>query len=337
MLKTHMFLLHKNIKIIFNYILGPLLGVWLFYSLYKQVKAQPHLQGSIQLIKQAPFGNQAFAFWIVILLSFVNWGIEAKKWQLVLREIQRINYFVAFKAVLSGVTLSLNTPNRIGEYGGRILYINEGNRIKAISVSIAGSMSQLIITLLMGCGGLIFILFTKQSAAEHIMGLSFFWIKILLLISAITAGVLLIIYFRLSWLIKIIEKIPPVVKYAHYINVLEDFHAKELLRLLFLSFFRFMVFVIQYILLLQVLKVEITWIEGFWIISILFLVLAIIPSFAIADLGIRGKFSIELLTLYSANTIGIIGTTFGIWFINLFIPAIAGSILILSVKIFKER
>jgi MFS family permease len=239
--------------------------------------------------------------------------------------------------VLSGVTLSLNTPNRIGEYGGRILYINEGNRIKAISVSIAGSMSQLIITLLMGCGGLIFILFTKQSAAEHIMGLSFFWIKILLLISAITAGVLLIIYFRLSWLIKIIEKIPPVVKYAHYINVLEDFHAKELLRLLFLSFFRFMVFVIQYILLLQVLKVEITWIEGFWIISILFLVLAIIPSFAIADLGIRGKFSIELLTLYSANTIGIIGTTFGIWFINLFIPAIAGSILILSVKIFKER
>jgi hypothetical protein len=98
-----------------------------------------------------------------------------------------------------------------------------------------------------------------------------------------------------------------------------------------------MVFVIQYILLLQVLKVEITFIEGFWIISILFLVLAIVPSFAIADLGIRGKLSTELLTLYSANTIGIIGATFGIWFINLFIPAIAGSILILSIKIFKEK
>jgi hypothetical protein len=90
-------------------------------------------------------------------------------------------------------------------------------------------------------------------------------------------------------------------------------------------------------LLLQVLSVEISWIQGFWIISILFLVLAIIPSFAIADLGIRGKFSTELLTLYSANTIGIIGTTFGIWFINLFIPALAGSILILGIKIFKEK
>ncbi len=332
-----MFRLHKNIKILFNYILGPLLGAWLFYSLYKQVKAQPHLRDSIELIKQAPFGTHSFTFWTVIVLSFINWGIEAKKWQLVIRGIQQISYPVAFKAVLSGVALSLNTPNRIGEYGGRILYINEGNRIKAISLSIAGSMSQLIVTLLMGCGGLIFILLTKQPGVGFIMGLSFFWIKILLFISAVTAGILLVIYFRLSWLIKIIEKISAVVKYAQYISVLEDFHAKELLRLLFLSFFRFLVFVIQYILLLQVLKVDMWWIEGFWIISVLFLVLAIVPSFAIADLGIRGKFSLELLTMYSANTIGIIGTTFGIWFINLFIPAIAGSILILSVKIFKEK
>ncbi len=332
-----MFRLHKNIKILFNYILGPLLGVWLFYSLYKQVKGQPHLQDSIELIKQAPLGNHALKFWIVVILVFANWGIEARKWQLLMKGLQRISYFVAFKAVLSGVALSLNMPNRIGEYGGRILYVKEGNRIKAISLSIAGSMSQLIITLLMGCTGLVFLIYTQQSSVNFIMGLSFFWVKILLFVSAGAACVLLFIYFRLSWLIKIIEKIPPFVKYARYISVLENFHAKVLLRLLSLSLLRFMVFVIQYILLLQVLNIEITWMQGFWIVSILFLVLAIVPSFAIADLGIRGKFSVELLALYSTNTVGIIGTTFGIWFINLFIPAIAGSILVLSTKIFKER
>jgi len=143
-----MFRLHKNIKILFNYILGPLLGAWLFYSLYKQVKGQPHLRDSIELIKLAPFGKQALKFWAVVILAFINWGIEARKWQLLVKSLQRISYFVAFKAVLSGVTLSLNTPNRIGEYGGRILYVKEGNRIKAISLSIAGSMSQLIVTLL---------------------------------------------------------------------------------------------------------------------------------------------------------------------------------------------
>jgi hypothetical protein len=328
---------YKNIKIIFNYVLGPLLGAWLFYSLYKQIKGQPHLQDSIELIKLAPYGPQAFKFWILAGLVFVNWGIEARKWQLLIRGLQPANYWIALKGVLSGVALSLNTPNRMGEYGGRILYLKQGSRIKAISLSIAGSISQLIVTLFMGCAGLAFLIYNRQPGVNFIMGLSFFWIKILLFISALIVCAFLVLYFRLSWLTKIIEKIPAFTKYAGYISVLENFDAKVLLRLLSLSLFRYMVFVIQYILLLQVLNVEITWLQGFWIISILFLVLAIIPSFAIADLGIRGKFSVELLSLYSANTIGIIGTTFGIWFINLFIPAIAGSILILGVKIFKEK
>lgn len=332
-----MFHLHKNIKILFSYILGPLLGAWLFYSLYQQVRSQPHLQDSIAVIKQAPFGAGAFKFWLVLMLVFVNWGLEARKWQLLISDLQRISYFVAFKAVLSGVTLSLNTPNRIGEYGGRILYMKEGNRIKAISLSIAGSMSQLIVTLLMGCGGLCFMIYTRRPGMDGLMGMSFFWVGILLSASAAAALLLLFIYFRLSWLIKIIEKIPPFVRYAQFISVLERFDAKILLRLLSLSFFRFLIFVLQYILLLQVLNVQMSWIQGLWIISVLFLVLAIIPSVAIADLGIRGKFSTELLSLYSANTIGIIGTAFGIWFINLFIPAVAGSIFLLGIRIFKEK
>ncbi len=327
----------KNIKILFKYIVAPLLGAWLFYSLYKQINGQPNLHQSIELIKQSPFGAQAWKFWMVIALVFVNWGIEAKKWQVLLKTLQPVNFFTAYKSVLTGVTLSLNMPNRIGEYGGRILYIKEGSRIKAISLSIAGSISQLIITLIIGCGGLVYLIYFQQQNSSPVMGLSVFWLKTLLFLSSCAALTLVLFYFRLSWLIKLVEKIPAVVKYVQYINVLEDFTPKLLLRLLSLSFFRYLVFIIQYILLLQVLQVEILWLNCFWIISILFLVLAIVPSFAIADLGIRGKFSTELLSFYSTNTVGIIGTTFGIWFINLFIPALLGSLLILSIKIFKDK
>ncbi|MEP7252260.1 MAG: lysylphosphatidylglycerol synthase transmembrane domain-containing protein [Ginsengibacter sp.] len=328
--------INKNIKILVKYIIAPLLGLWLFYSLYKQIKEQPNLRQSIDLIKQAPFGEGAFKFWTVIAFVFVNWGLEARKWQLLLKPVQRINFITAFKSVLSGITLSINTPNRMGEYGGRILYLKEGNRIKAISLSIAGSISQLITTLVMGCIGLIYIIYFQNFEETSIMGLSFFWLKTLLLLSVCGALILLLFYFRLSWLTKLIEKIPAVNRYVQYISVLEDFTPNLLLRLLYLSFFRYIVFVIQYIFLLQVLHVEIPWIAAFWIISILFLVLAIVPSFAIADLGIRGKFSTELLSFYSTNVVGIIGTTFGIWFINLFIPALLGSLFILSIKIFKD-
>jgi hypothetical protein len=327
----------KNIKIIFKFVIAPLLGAWLFYSLYQQIKGQPNLHQSVELIKKAPYGAQAWKFWLVIFLVFVNWGFEARKWQVLLKTIQSIKFSTAYKSVLSGVTLSLNTPNRIGEYGGRILYVEEGKRIKAIPLSIAGSISQLIITLLFGCAGLIFVIFFQVNNHAPVMGLPDFWIRTLLFISASVTIIIILFYFRLSWLIRLVEKIPAAEKYIQYISVLDDFNAKLLLRLLFLSFLRYVVFVIQYILLLHVLDVSISWVDGFWIISILFLVLAIVPSFAIADLGIRGKFSIELLSFYSINTVGIIGTTFGIWFINLFIPALAGSLLILGIKFFKTN
>lgn len=328
---------NKKIKIIVKYFVGPLLGAWLFYSLYQQIKHQPNLHESLSLIKAAPFGEMAWKFWLVILLAFVNWGIEARKWQVLLKPLQKIHFLRAYRSVLSGLALSLNTPNRMGEYGGRILYVKDGSRLKAISLSIAGSISQLIITLVLGCGGLMYLLFFQPFRFDTLMGLSVYWIKVLLFISSVVTMILVVFFFRLSWLIKLLEKIPRSTKFIEYFNVLEEFTAKLLLRLLSLSFFRYLVFVLQYILLLQVLHVEIFWFDCFWIISVLFLVLAIVPSFAIADLGIRGKFSTALLSMYSMNTIGILGTTFGIWFINLFVPAVAGSILILGIKFFKEK
>ena len=315
--------------------LGPLLGIWLFYSLYQQVKAQPHLGESLTLIRKAPFGEHAWKFWLVILLAFVNWGLEAKKWQVLMRHLQPLNYFDALKGVLSGVTLSLNTPNRIGEYGGRVLYVKEGNRLKSVSLSIAGSICQLTITVLMGCGGLVFLLNTSDESST-IMGLSVFWLRVLLLLSVVAASVLLLFLFRLSWIIKLFERVTLFSKFVQYVKVLDEFTPKLLLRLLLLSLLRYFVFVLQYIVLLQVLQVEVSWQQGFWLIAILYLVMAIVPSFAIADLGIRGKFSTELLSLYSTNIIGILGTTFGIWIINLFIPALAGSYFIIRKRIFKE-
>jgi hypothetical protein len=148
---------------------------------------------------------------------------------------------------------------------------------------------------------------------------------------------LILFFFRLAWLTGLIEKFSKAKKFIQYVKVLEEFTPKLLLRLLSLSFFRYLVFVLQYILLLQVLNVTIFWVDSFWVISILFLVLAVVPSFAIADLGIRGKFSTELLSVYSLNTVGILGTTFGIWIINLFVPAVVGSILILGIRFFKDK
>ena len=312
-----------------------MLAAWLFYSLYQQVKAQPDIEGSLALIKALPFGANAFKFWLVIFFVFVNWGLEAWKWQLLMKALQPMSFITAFKSVLCGVTFSLNTPNRIGEYGGRIIFVNEGNRLKAISLSVVAGIAQLIITMLMGCFGLAYILFTIDEAGS-LIGIPVFWVSVFFYASIFATSIFVLCFFRLGLLLRLLKKFPYANRFLKYINVLETFDAKFLLRLLSISFLRYVVFVLQYIFMLQVLQVEQNVWTGFWIITIMFWILAIIPSIAIAELGIRGTVAKTLFS-YSSNTIGILTATFGIWFVNLFIPALIGSLLILGIKIKKDK
>jgi hypothetical protein len=145
------------------------------------------------------------------------------------------------------------------------------------------------------------------------------------------------LYFRLSLLISLVDKLRNSKRYIWLISSLKDIHATLLLKLLSFSAIRYIVFVVQYFLLFRLFEVDIEWWQCFWAVSVIFLVLAIIPTFAIAELGVRGKVSLKLIELFSTNSLGISITTATIWIINLVLPAIAGSLLILSIKIFKNR
>src|SRR5690349_19743709 len=149
--------LNKNIKIFTNYFLGPLLFIWLSFSIYQQIMTQPHLETTWQNIKTALVGRRWMLF-SVFALMLVNWGVEARKWQVLLRPLERMSWLRAYKAIFAGLAFAVNTPNRVGEYGGRIIYVSESKRLKAISLTVVGSMSQLLITILVGCGGMVFLL-----------------------------------------------------------------------------------------------------------------------------------------------------------------------------------
>jgi hypothetical protein len=327
--------LNKNIKIFVNYFLGPLLFAWVSYSIYNQVQHQPDLEKSWQHIRESFEGPMILNLIAVFILMIINWGIEAFKWKLSVQKIQRLTLFTSFKAILSGTSFSVSTPNRVGEYLGRILYMSEGNRLKAISLTVAGSMSQLIITLFMGLLG--FIMLEKQITTGQL--LSAIWIQAMIYGVSFSLLILTVFYFRLSWIIKWIDRLPGFKKYAWLIKGLEEFNATLLLQLLSLSALRFLVFTIQYYLLFRLFSVDVSWWQGLWAVSVSFLIMAVIPTIALfTDLSLRGKVSLKLLGLFSANNLGISLTAVSIWFINLIIPALTGSLLILSIKkIFKNN
>ena len=232
----------KNIKFFINYFLGPVLFVWLAWSVYRQIMAQPDLGKAWQHVRQSFNSPLIWNLVIVVLLMFVNWAIEAVKWKISVKEVQEVNFAKAFMAVLSGVSFAVSTPNRVGEYLGRVLYMKEGNRLKTISITITGSISQLIITLFIGCIGLYVL--RPAIIEQHLI--SSLWMQVIFYGVLATAIVLTVFYFRLSWLVKWIEKIPGSRRFVYLVEAIEHFDATLLIRLLSLSLLRFIVFIIQY-------------------------------------------------------------------------------------------
>lgn len=328
---------NKNIKIIFNYVLGPLVFIVLTISIYRQVQRQPDWEVSWQQLKLVFTSN--FKWFIVpaLALMFLNWGLEARKWQLALHNLQQLSFWKAFKATFTGSTMASFTPNRTGEYVGRILYIEEGKRLQAISLTLICSMAQLQVTLYAGLAGLWF--FRRSFATiEADSYSSQFWMTVLFYLVLGGTLLLTLFYFRLSWLIRVLHRIPGAVKFIKYVEVLEECNATILLRILSLSIGRYLVFVAQYYLLFTVFGVEVNLWQTLQSVSVLFLVLAILPSFTfLTDLGIRWKAGIEIVQLYSSNTIGIFAAAFTIWLVNLIIPALIGSLLILGIRVFRPN
>jgi len=76
---------------------------------------------------------------------------------------------------------------------------------------------------------------------------------------------------------------------------------------------------------------------SFKLIAIYFLVMAMAPTIGFTELPIRAAVSVQILQLYSSNILGIQAAASAIFFINLVVPAIIGSLLILGIKIIKER
>lgn len=306
--------------------------VLLSWSLYRQLMQQPDLEQRWQQISEA---WKQPAAWLVLGLMLLNWGIEARKWQVLIQHLEPCSWLRAFKAVLAGCSITMLTPNRIGEYGGRILFVEEENRIKAISLTIVGSISQLLVTLTMGCAGLFYLKYLPEGKGNEV--LPALWDNVLIGLTLVITGFLFLFYLRIGWLVRMMEKIPALQRVVRHIRVLDEFNNIQLLRVFSLSLNRYIVFILQYLLLLQVMQVELALLTGFWLIAVFYLLIAVAPTIGFAELPLRVTACWALLQYFTSNELGVGAAALGIWLINLVLPAVIGSLLILGVRIVKEK
>jgi hypothetical protein len=320
----------KKIKLLLNYLLGPVLFVLIGFSIYQQIATQPDLNNSWQLLQQT---LQQKGIWMLagtLLLMLLNWGLEAYKWQQLVNHLMPITWRKALLSVLAGVSFTMLTPNRMGEFLGRVLYMPDGSRIKAATLTAMSSMSQLMITMAAGLAGVWYLQQNNQTQWPVLLT------NILLYGTVLMLLLTTIVYFNVGIMIRLVEKWPPFNKYAAFIHAVGEIKSWELLKILSIAAVRYLVFLVQYWLVFQALDIQIIGGNLIACTAALFLMLAVIPSVSLAELGIRGKTSLYVFGIFSANSLAILVAAGVIWLINIILPALAGSLILLGVKLFGK-
>ena len=273
---------------------------------------------------------------LLLVLMILNWLIESVKWKIAVASVQPVSMFRAFKAVLAGVSISLSLPNRIGEYLGRVLYLEPTQRVRAISVTVVASFSQLIVTVMMGFWGLL--LARPVMLSQGGWAIQTWWIAVGVVV--LIAILMLLLYFNISFLNRWLQqklldsssKWP--LRFKGWLAALDSCDAAILRVLLSLSVLRYVVFVAQYYLAYQFFGVHFNMHQLFIIVSLTFLTLAAVPTFAAPELALRGAVGIFIAKWFTMQTAEVVLALLLIWITNLILPAIIGALLITGIRNF---
>jgi hypothetical protein len=294
----------------FGLLLKVTILIILLWVIYKHVFQEENLSDIWKGFRDAWYnGNRLFLF-LAFLLMPINWFLEARKWQVLVAPLERVKSTDAFKAVFSGISVSLFTPNRIGEFAGRVLYLLPENKLRGIGLTLLGSLGQYAVTFGISIWG--FYLFMTRFYASQ---------------------------WSYANLLPILAFVVPVLllSLAKYINPLDSLSVKELGLVLIYSALRYLVFTTQYILLIRVFGIDITWVTGFILVSSIFFAQTVLPTLDFLGLLIKGELALFFLAYVTDLDLSVLAVAFAIWFINLLIPALLGSIFLWGVNLQTEN
>ena len=272
--------------------------------------------------------------WLLLTFLFLpfNWASETLKWLHLIRHNEDISFWHAYKAVLAGVTFSLFTPNRIGEFGGRILFLKSENALKGVFSTIVGSWAQQIMLVSFGYLGFIYFLFALWHIEKFIL-LGILLLALLLLSSMFFIFLNLEIVVPLFKKIRFLYHFPSLIK---SINIIRQYTKAELSRTLFWAFIRYSIYCLQYYFMLRFFGINVPIGAGVSCIATIYLVQTSIPLPPIFGLAARGEIALQIWGLFGANPVSILAATFTLWIINLIIPALIGLIYILKANLLKS-
>lgn len=280
------------------------------------------------------------AQWVLLSLSValmpVNYALESQKWRLMVRPFYPgLGLWQATVAVFAGMAAGIFTPNRIGEYAGRIVFLKEGRRWEAIVATFVDRICQLLVTLLGGLlalGALVLLYDPELPAA--ILGDPFS--RGIFLFLSIVLGIatmaLLLAPKRLAMLI------PGKWNKATWIRktrfALQNLPMALMARVSGLALLRYAVFSSQYLLLMYAFHYDGGIAAGYMMIALVFLGKSVLPVMGIFELGVRESVALLIMTAFAQAEATALGSTLLLYLVNILLPTLLGVIAMQRVRIY---
>lgn len=278
------------------------LAFGLAYLSFKLQSSLSNINFSLSSVSASLLISMAF---ILIVLSVLNWFGELQKWKGL---TGLSSYLETAKQVFISHSISIFTPNKFGEYGGKCMFYAKDHSHRIIALTGVGHVCQLLATVLFGIIGIVYLpeftFFYVESANVWMIGL------VLLIIGTLCSLKLIRNHLKKIWI------------------TLKQVEQTTFIKTLLWSLFRYLAFSHQFLLLLWCFDVQLTYFEGLSLIFLMYFLSSIIPSFAISDVLIKGGIAVALFSFFGIDKNLILTVVFLMWIFNTLLPAVLGYILL---------
>ena len=247
-------------------------------------------------------------FWPLILTIFlvpINWLLEYNKWLILLTNIGEQRNDLRKPAFYAVMVSGLLTPAMAGNFLGRIYYFNKSKRWKLTIHTSTSNFSQFLISMFFG--GLAFLFLSVSS----VFSATNFQVSAIVCIVIITCA----LYFFGESFIRFFP-----LKRLKLIAIMLR-RGPSRLHLLLFSFFRYLIFLLQFLLCLYAFS-------GFFstqlvaFIALVFMAVTLTPSLFLGKIVVRESIAVAILGLAGLAPIPVLLASLTTWFFNLILPTL---------------
>ncbi len=257
-------------------------------------------------------------FLLFLGLALANWFFEILKWQTLAATLEKMSFGKALKQSLAAHTVSLATPNRIGEYGAKAYFFEAKKRKRILLLTLFSNINQMLITLLMGIIGLVTLIAWKILTISLLKILLLFGVSLLLVV--------------LGYVFKEKELVLKGLSLSKVIQFFKTLSMTVRIKTLLFSLTRYALFSVLFFLLLNYFNADLDIKTAFPLLFAMYLFVSVIPSFLVLDVLIRGGVAIGLFSLVGVNEIIIVCAVMTSWLFNFVVPALVGSFYVITHK-----